>query len=335
MNQAAKTIQVISGSNIAFVKYWGKKDPVKQIPANASISMTLANARSTTTVRSSEQDEIILSGQRLNAKSTESAKTFGYLQFVKEQFATSGCVRVESNNSFPAACGIASSASGYSAMGLALAGYFCNSTNFDHLVEQVSWERLCQMIRLGSGSACRSLLGGFVQWQEDGRVEPIASANHWDLSDLIVLVSSEPKKYSSSEGHLAAGSSPLYRLRTLDLARRNREVIRSIQTKDLQRLGPILEQEACEMHAIMLTSSPKLKYFSDATLRVLQFVRKIREAENLQVYFTLDAGPNVHLICQANQAALVAEKVADQFSQFEILMDKVGGKPKIDWKEPS
>jgi len=159
---------------------------------------------------------------------------------------------------------------------------------------------LSTLARLGSGSATRSIWGGYVEWvagakHEDSFASQIAPPEHWEICDCIALVSTEAKEVASSEGHKFAKSSPLYSARLSQVKEDLDRVREAILSRDFESLGSVAEREALSLHAITMTSQPSLLYWTPATVRVMKEVRNWRE-EGRSVYFTIDAGPNVHLL---------------------------------------
>lgn len=296
-------------SNIAFIKYWGNRDAGRRIPLNDSLSMNLDHATTTTTVEFDEQlsaDEITLGGK----PSSEAAakRVVAHLNRVRALAKTECKARVESQNTFPTGAGIASSASGFAALSVAAA----RAAGLE-----LSERELTMLARLASGSACRSIPAGFVEWitgqDRDSYAVSIAPPEHWDLHDVIAIVSTEEKQVGSTEGHAASTSSPFLSERLNSLPVRLHRVRRAIFAKDLALLGPAIEEDAIELHFIAMTSRPPIFYWTPGMVRVIQAVQRWR-ADGLAVYFTLDAGPNVHLICEgkdAEQVASLARQVPD------------------------
>ena len=298
-----------AGSNIAFIKYWGVADPALNIPLNNSISMTLAGAHTTTTVAwddssSGAADSVTLDGVELQGASA--ARIVAHLDRLRALAGVPWSARVVSNNNFPMASGIASSASGFAA--LTVAGTAALGLTLDAA-------RLSALARRASGSASRSLFGGFVEWERgsshsSSTARQIHDESHWPLMDLIAIVSTGAKHTSSSDGHRLAATSPFTAARTQHVDEWLATVRRAVAASDLALLGPVLELDALAMHGVMMTSAPSLLYWQPGTLEVLHALRAWREEEGLPVYFTIDAGPNVHLICEAETAPAVERRLA-------------------------
>jgi diphosphomevalonate decarboxylase len=293
-----KKVTVRTGSNIAFIKYWGVADAELNLPLSNSISMTLDGAHTTTTVEWSDPaalrvDEIAIDGRRLAGHAAE--RIVRHLDRIRTAAGgTTLRARVASRNNFPMASGIASSASGFAALTVAATAA---------LEIPPDATRLSALARRGSGSASRSLFGGYVEWDQgtdDGSsvAHQLYPPDHWDLRDIVVVVSSAEKAVSSEGGHRLAATSPLNQARIASLDHALAEVRAAIATRDLARLGPVIERDALAMHAVMMTGTPSLLYWQPGTLEILHAVQRWRTAERLPVYFTIDAGPNVHLICE-------------------------------------
>jgi diphosphomevalonate decarboxylase len=313
------------GSNIAFIKYWGVADPALNLPMNNSISMTLAAAYTTTTIvwdteKRLAVDEIMLDGTQLNEQAAQ--RLVRHLDRLRALGGVDYRAKVVSQNNFPMASGIASSASGLAA--LTVAGCCALGLN-------LASSELSALARLGSGSASRSLFGGFVEWERghdhaSSIAHQLYPPDYWDLYDIVAIVSGVAKHTSSENGHTLAGTSPLQSGRLGSLAAGLPVVRQALADRDLARLGPILEQDALAMHAVMMTSTPSLLYWQPGTLEILQAVRQWR-AEGLAVYFTIDAGPNVHLICEAQTVALVRERLQSLPSVQNIIVSRPGPEP--------
>jgi diphosphomevalonate decarboxylase len=295
----------VSCANIALVKYWGNADQTLRLPANPSLSMNLAGVTSTTTVAFDpdlEKDRISLDGAPLTDDRRQ--RVVDHLDRVRELAGRSDRARVVSRNNFPSGAGLASSASGFAALSLAgsaAAGLVLNESE------------LSSLARLGSGSASRSVPGGFVEWRPGSRHEDsygvsIAPPEHWDLVDLIAITVAEHKAIGSTPGHALADTSPLQSARVATTPTRFEECRAALLARDFERLAPTVELEALVMHAIMFTSSPPLLYWAPATLRLMEAVQNWRR-EGLPVAFTIDAGPNVHCLCTSIMAWRVEQRL--------------------------
>ena len=321
-------------SNIAFLKYWGKVPDKQQWPATHSLSMTLKGSVSETRVTAATEvyDQISLNGSSAPA----AGKIIKFLDFLREQLGSSRFYSVSSQNSFPTACGIASSASGYAALTLAVAGYETQSSSLAELVEKgFALDQLADWARVGSGSACRSFWGGFVGWlpgvgELPPKTQPIAAPSALELADTILLLNANPKETSSSAGHQTAWSSPLFLPRVAGSAEIYQKFLQALNAGDLEQLGFLMEQEALAMHAVMLSSNPSQQYFTQATSDFCGWLRTQRQQGKLEAWFTIDAGPNVHIISsQAIRPGLLKALQDSPFAKFSLIEDSVGQGPEI------
>ena len=232
---------------------------------------------------------------------------------------------VESTNSFPTGVGIASSASAFAALALAAstaAGLDLNS------------HALSRLARHGSGSACRSIPGGFVEWMAgtsdvDSYAVSIAPPEHWDLADLIAVVNTDHKQTGSTEGHALAGTSSLQPARVEDAPRRLDLCRRSILTRDFSTFSDIVEEDSNLMHAVMMTSHPPLFYWQPATLAVMRVVRSAR-AGGLPVCYSIDAGPNVHVVCPGHEAGETQKILENIPGVHQVFHARIGGPTRLE-----
>ncbi|HUF39000.1 MAG TPA: diphosphomevalonate decarboxylase [Anaerolineales bacterium] len=307
--------------NIAFIKYWGNRDHGLRIPSNGSISMNLAGLETRTTVRfDPDLPADLLTLNDSPAPAPALTRVSNMLDRVRVMAGIDARAAVVSANNFPTGAGIASSASAFAA--LALAASKAAGLDLDE-------PALSRLARTGSGSACRSIPGGFVEWRagashEDSFAYSFAPANHWDLVDCVAVVSSIHKATGSTEGHAAADTSPLQAARVLDAPRRLEVCRRAILDRDFPAFAAIVEQDSHLMHAVMMTGSPALLYWQPATLAVLQAVRLWR-TEGLSACSTIDAGPNVHVICTAADAGAIEARLRALPGVQDVLTAKPGG----------
>jgi diphosphomevalonate decarboxylase len=324
------TSTITAPSNIAFIKYWGARDLARALPMNASISMTLTECVSVSTVAfhdgSDEPDRIDLVGEDGSFTSPPpsfSERALAHLDRVRRWAHRTGAFRVATRNSFPTGAGIASSASGFAALTLA-------STKALGL--ELTIPELSDLARMsGSGSAARSVLGGYVEWsprgEGAGHAVAIAPASHWDLRDVIAIVDHGEKDVSSLDGHRVAASSPHFEARQRILPERLALVRRAIDERDLDALGPVLEEEAIELHLIAMSSKPPIFYWKPGTVQVLERLRALRR-EGLGAWATMDAGANVHVICTPSSEAPVIAALEGLSGVSGVLLDGAGPGPR-------
>ncbi len=309
-------------SNIAFIKYWGNRDNQLRLPANASLSMNLADLHTTTTVEWSAAlpaDSLRINGERAEPAALKRASH--HLDALRRRLGFDAPARVESKNNFPMGTGIASSAAAFAALTLAAVAA---------AGAQIDQRELSTLARLGSGSAARSIPAGFVEWQagdshESSFAESFAAAEHWQLADVIAIISRDHKRVGSSAGHQVAESSVLQRARLQSADERLRQVKAAILARDFEQFAPIVEEDSNIMHAVMMTSRPPLFYWRPLSLAIMRALRSWRAEEALPVCYTLDAGPNVHCICLAEYAADVRARLKALSPDIEVLQSSVGG----------
>lgn len=310
----------IAHPNIALIKYWGNADNDLRLPCNGSISMNLADLRTNTSVtflENLDKDEFILNGQLIKGSALERVAEF--LDLIRTTAKRTLFARVESTNNFPMGAGIASSASAFAALALAAT---------HALGMRLPENQLSRLARRGSGSACRSIPGGYVEWlagtnDEDSFAISIASPSHWSLVDCIAIVKEDQKKTGSSEGHRSAKTSPIQTARVEDAPRRLDLCRSAILTKDFEKLAAIVEMDSNLMHAVMMTSTPPLFYWEPSSLLIMHTIRQWR-AQGLPVCYTLDAGPNVHTLTLPEEVDLITHKLIDIVGVQRVITSQVG-----------
>jgi diphosphomevalonate decarboxylase len=311
--------------NIAFIKYWGNRDERLRLPANGSISMNLDGLETRTQVTFEtrlRRDSLSLNGKPVSGAGLE--RVAGFLDEVRRLGGLALRARVESENNFPAGAGIASSAAAFAA--LALAASAAAGLDLDEA-------GLSRLARRGSGSACRSVPGGFTEWRMgtgdlDSYAVCLAPPEHWDLVDCLAMLDSSHKPTGSTEGHALAGTSPLQAARVADAPRRLDLCRNAIRQRDFEALAEIVELDSNLMHAVMMTSTPPLFYWQPATLAVLQAVRAARRG-GLAVCATLDAGPNVHVISTGGDAPRARALLESIPGVDEIRLARAGGPARL------
>jgi diphosphomevalonate decarboxylase len=310
----------VANPNIAFIKYWGQAQEALNLPANPSLSMNLAGLTTVTTVEfrpGLANDGVTIDGQQ--AESLARERVGAHLSRVRALAGTEERALVASRNDFPAGTGLASSSSAFAALSLAAsraAGLALDAA------------ALSRLARRASGSACRSVVGGFALWEgtDDATsfARQVAPPSSWDLRDLVAVVAREHKDVGSQQGHALAPSSPLHRARLEAVPRLLALALGAVERRDLASLGPVAEMDALAMHAVMMTSQPSLLYWLPETMVVLRAVRAWRR-EGIEVFFTLDAGPNVHCLCEVNQADEVEQRLQRLPGILDVLASGPGG----------
>ncbi len=287
--------------------------------------MNLSGLETKTRVRFGEDlpvDSLTLNGRP--APDVALARTKAMLDRVRQMAGISTPAEISSGNNFPTGTGIASSASAFAA--LALAASTAAGLDLDEA-------ELSRLARTGSGSASRSVPGGFVEWQagsthQDSFAFTIANPEYWTLIDCVAIVSTEHKPTGSTEGHAVADTSPLQAARVADAPRRLDICRRAIRTRDFETFANIVEQDSNMMHGVMMTSSPRLIYWQSATLAVMEAVQRWR-AEGIPVCYTIDAGPNVHVLCEVAYQQKVESKLSEIPGVLKVLSAAPGGPARL------
>ncbi len=316
-----RTATAAACPNIALIKYWGNKDHEYRIPENGSISFNLAGLATQTTVTfdsAFKEDCLTINQEKIEDSGLKRVKNL--LTIVRQLAGRSYYAHVHSENNYPMAVGIASSAAAFAALSLAATAA---------LGLELSEKDLSRLARRGSGSACRSIPSGFVEWlpgnaDQNSYAESIAPPEHWELTDLIAVVTKKHKSVGSTAGHAVAHTSPLQPARIADTERRLTTVRQAILNKDFAALAEMVELDSNLMHAVMMTSNPPLVYWEPATVSIIKKV-PIWRSENINVCYTMDAGPNVHCICLKKDVPAVQAKLREIPGLLDVLIAGVGG----------
>lgn len=306
-------------TNIALIKYWGKRDSKLFLPMNSSLSITLDHFYTETKVEFSDQfekDSLVLDGNQVSDH--EIVKITAFLNHVRNLAGTKNFAKVTSVNHVPTAAGFASSASGYAALAAAAS---------KALQLDLTGTELSALARQGSGSASRSIFGGFVEWQKGERTDgtdsfaiQIIDEKAWDVSVLSVVVEAGPKSVSSRDGmQRTVDTSPFYEGWLATLEEDLKQIKEAIKVRDFTKLGEIAEANALKMHATMLGAKPPFLYWQSATLDVMQKVMELRQ-QGLEAYFTIDAGPNVKVLCEPKNEQMIKDKLAALPSVRDVIV---------------
>ena len=310
----------VAHPNIALVKYWGKRELSLNLPAVSSVSMTLRHFRTRTVVDwGTQEDRLRVNGEEV--RGVAAGRVLAFLDLVDPRRPP---VHVETENNFPTGAGLASSASGFAA--LALAARAASGGSLD--LSSVS-----RLARRGSGSACRSLWGGFVHWDRgeaadgsDSFGRPLVSATDWKLSMVVAVVSSAPKAISSRVGMERTRATSPYYAQWVETAEADvQDGLKAIAARDLPRLGRVMEASTMKMHATMHTAIPPVLYWQPATVACLHAVAALRE-RGVGAWATMDAGPNVKVLCRQEEASTVADALRP-IAPPQVL--EVGGDPTV------
>lgn len=303
------SITAESAPNIALIKYWGNRNDDLRLPAAPSLSMTLNSPLVRVTVDHAEYT-VLDSTKELTPtdigrfeRTIENIKR--YLISIDKETALPGSLNINIDSDIPAGIGLASSSAVFAALAKAIA----ELTQADLTDEQIS-----VMARLGSGSASRSIHGGFVTMENIGDdlggavARQVADENHWSLCDIVIAPDVQHKKVGSTEGHRGAHTSPGFdaRVRAINETR-FAECSDAIKNKDFEKLMHIAEEDCMDMHSVMQTQNPPLKYLSADSDRIVRDLHKLRSDNHLPLLCTMDAGPTVHVICEAEAKDKVLE----------------------------
>ena len=332
INIKSGSVKWSSPSNIALVKYWGKKE--NQIPENPSISFTLSNCKTITEVTYTKKEDDTLSfdvffESELNEAFKPKILTFferieTYIPFLRDYH-----FKIETSNTFPHSSGIASSASGMSALALCLMSIERKLTNAvtSSVVEKSYFNKKASFLaRLGSGSACRSIEGELVVWGKNKSAESSdlygvkydgeVHSNFKNYQDTILLVDKGEKQVSSTVGHKLMFGHPFAKER-FNQAHDNLAKLKDILASgDLKTFVKVVESEALTLHAMMMTSMPYFILMKPNTLEIINRIWKYRTENNSNVCFTLDAGANVHLLYPEHEQSTVLEFIKSELAGY-------------------
>ncbi len=328
-----------SPSNIAIVKYWGKSGI--QLPLNPSISFTLKNALTTTSIRYQYQkNQKDLSFDLLFENLPAPSFEFKLTTFLKHllyicPWLTNYYLHIESTNTFPHSSGIASSASSYSALAILLAQIHQQITG-----EKLSNNIISNMARLGSGSACRSVYGGWNTWGKNTILKDSSQEYAINLSkeihpvfqtiqDTILIVSREIKKTSSTAGHQLMDNHPYKTGRIKQAFDHTAQLYKALTTGNIKTFIEISEAEALSLHALMMSSSPGFTLLTPNSLHIISEIRNFREKHQIPVCFTIDAGPNIHILYPQENKKTVHEFIESKLMKYCVqkIDDEIGSGP--------
>ena len=316
-------------TNIALVKYWGKKDQELIIPQTDSLSLTLNEFYTTTTVNFDNHltsDLVAIDQQTLSKK--EAKKVVHVLDIVRQLSGIKAFARVESINHVPTAAGLASSASAFAA----LAGAASTAAGLN-----LSSRDLSRIARRGSGSATRSIYGGLVEWQTEtddasSFAQPVLENVDFPIEMLAVLVDTKRKKVSSRSGmQSSVETSPYYDAWRQVVANDMVAIKKAIKAKDIDQIGHIAEENALRMHALTFSADPGFTYFNGETLTIIKAVEDLRN-QGINCYYTMDAGPNVKVIYDRENRSKIVEKLSNIVGPERLVVSQPGPGIKI-WNE--
>lgn len=306
-------------TNIALIKYWGKKDATLRIPLMSSLSMTLDAFYTDTSIeKGTDTNEFYLNDKKQSLANSQ--RVFNYIEKLQQRFnLDKENLVIKSTNHVPTAAGLASSSSAFAALAAAFCAYY-------HI--DADKTLLSRLARIGSGSASRSVFGGFSIWQKGDSDETsyaYALDEHpkIDLHLLAIELNTKQKKISSTHGMKDAQSSPFFKPW---LARNELELnkmINAIKDEDFTVLGELAELNANEMHAINLTAQPEFTYFEPDTIQAIKLIENLRH-KGIECYYTIDAGPNIKVLCQLRNIKEIIENFESEFNNVKIVSASFG-----------
>lgn len=308
--------------NIALIKYWGKRCTEKNLPAVGSLSVTLQSISTRTRVQfdsSLASDEFYLNGI---SEAEQLARVSACLDILRKLAGTSLFARVNSQNNFPTGAGLASSASGFAA--LVTAASAALGLSLDDTQKSA-------IARQGSGSAARSIFGGFVEWargyRDDGQdsvARQLLDAKEWPLRVIIAITSTARKTVGSSEGMTRTmETSPYQRVWVETQERDLSEARTALRTRDFARLADVSEFSCLKMHALAMAARPGLLYWNGATMESIQVIRSLRR-DGTPVFFTVDAGPQVKAVCLPEATTAVTNALRGVSGVLDVTESALG-----------
>ena len=309
--------------NIALIKYWGKRDLALNLPVVGSLSITLESLWTRTAVQfdpALDADTFLLDGRRDDGQLRRVAKC---LDLLRARAGVDHRAKVESSNNFPTGAGLASSASGFAA--LIVAGNAALGLNLS-LAEQSILARRC------SGSAARSIFGGYVEWScgtradgTDSLARPLLDADAWPLRVVVAITSKKEKAIGSTEGMNRTADTSPYQQAWIDSQEADLVTARAaLAQRDFEALADISEHSCLKMHALALAAKPGLLYWNAATVDCMHRVRALRAA-GVPVFFTIDAGPQLKAVCEPQAAAAVAAALREIPGVLDVVETGLGG----------
>lgn len=305
--------KVRAHTNIALIKYWGKADAQLRLPLMSSLSMTLDAFYTDTQIEKTDgKSEFYLNNVKQNDHSAH--RVFTYLDKLKNKYGIKDNLIVRSTNHVPTAAGLASSSSAFAA----LAGAFCH---YYHL--NIDRRELSRLARLGSGSASRSIFGGFAVWKKGHNdltsyAYPLNENPQMDLHLLAIELNKMPKKITSTSGMQTAQTSPFFKPWLTRNEQELAQMIQAIKEQDFTKLGELAELNANEMHAINLTAQPPFTYFEPDTIKAIRLVEELRQ-KGLECYYTIDAGPNLKVLTQLRNIKEIEKNFLLEFNNVNIV----------------
>lgn len=323
-----RTATAVAHPNIALIKYWGKRDEQLSLPATGSLSLTLdiAPTRTTVTLAPEARDDVATwQGEAMAGEELTRVRSF--LDLVRELAGSRARAVVDTANEIPTGAGLASSASGFAALAAAAASAYGLDLNR---------RDLSRLARRGSGSAARSIFGGLVQWHagdddQSSYAEPLPDPGI-DMALVLAVLTAGRKPVGSREAmRRTATTSPFFGAWVESVPGELEQMRRAIERTDFSAVGQLAESNALRMHATMLGATPPVRYWNAHTVAALDLVTQLRK-DGVEAYATIDAGPNVKVLCRRQDTAGVADAFAAAFDGVDLLISGPG--PGVWIEEP-
>lgn len=330
-----KTVKIQTHANISLNKYWGKRDEKLFLPTKSSLTFSLSELKTTTFIEKLEckdleradQDIIYLNGSA--ATDFHKQKIVAFLNLFRQKYNIKDYFKISTGNNFPTAAGLASSSSGFAALALGL-NQVCNL--------ELSKKELSILARQGSGSACRSIAGGFMLWHKgeksdgsDCYAEQLFDNTHWpELCILVIVVNDQTKLIDSRDGmKMTVATSQSYNSWLEKSAQRLPLLINAIAKKDFTTVGQLAQDDWQDMQQTMLDTKPKLNYWTTESYKVINTINKLCR-QGTECYFTTEAGPNLKVLCLENNQNKIKMELAKISGIIQIIQCKVASDPKIE-----
>lgn len=323
------TIKIQTHANISLNKYWGKRDERLFLPTKNSLTISLSELVTTTFVekiKNSNIDEIFINSETVQGLHKRKIESF--LNFFREKFEIKDHFKINSYNNFPTAAGLASSSSGFAALTLGL-DKICNL--------KLNKKELSIVARHGSGSASRSISGGFVLWHKginpDGSdcfAEQIFDHMHWpELRIIVVIVKNQQKFIGSREGmQLTTATSPSYSNWLEKSEQRLPSLIKSIEKKNFSNVGKLAQDDWIDMRQTMLDTTPQLNYWTEESYKVIRAIEKMQN-QKIECYLTSEAGPNLKILCLEKDEIEIKKELKKIPEIIRIITSKIAPDPII------
>lgn len=322
-------VSVFAPTNIALIKYWGKRDSQLNLPFTGSFSMTLSDLGTETQIQNAQADHFFLNDIEFFSDSSEFKRVFQVVDHFRKRFDLSEKLEIVSTNNFPTAAGLASSASGMAALVFGLNEFFGLN---------LSKKEMSIIARQGSGSASRSFWGGFVRWNKgtekdggDSFAEQLFDERHFrELRMIVNVVSSEKKAVSSREAMQGTvQTSELYQKWVEENDVMVEKAVEFVEKKDFLSLGKIVEENALFMHETMRNAKPPVDFLKKESWEIIDLVQKMRISGEAQGFVTMDAGPQVKILCLENDVKIFQERLSEFDFIEEQFICSVGSGPRV------